>query len=258
MLATIVSGWLVFEALDRILGGDLDELINRSLSLTRSAERLAEDEAFFDGLDVHVPSSAIILFVVAALLYGLVYLLTQVALLRLFVAHCNGVSLTAEEACYSVVRRTVRCFGYMLALGVPLALGCSLGVLVIVRAPALLLLLAPTTILIGIWLMPFMALFVPTIAAAPVESPVIQTVRQLVRGRWGYLVRCLIITASPAAMLGLATNHITQSALFVHGVSGYVVMWATLGALQLLTQAAGASLMYDAAGGPTDHELSGE
>lgn len=250
----LVAWGLVYEAIDRIVKGDLGEILDRVTGLA-AVTTTEEDELFFESLEAHLPQSAVVLLIVALVLFIVPYLVCGMAWMRLFVAERNGVEISSAQALSGALRRSPMLL-LLGALGFVVFGGLgALSVLIISQAPLLALLIVPANLALGFWLVPYVTVAYSTIAVGPQGTSVIPHAIRTVRTQWVFTFKCLIMAGLPAFALNFATSTVSQGAALV-SIYAYMVISVVMGTVVAAVQSAGIAAVHHAVGAATDPSLT--
>lgn len=256
-IAQLIAWLLLYEGIDQILYGQLGEVLDRVTGFDAMIRTTptAEDELFFESLEAHLPTSAVVLIGCSVLLFLVTFVLCNFAWVRLFVAARHEVEISANQALMGALRRS----GRLLLVAVPfvmfLALLTTVFVLIIVNSPLLLLLFVPLVGVLFVGLLPYLAATYTIVAVGPKGTPVLGHAVDVLRGKWVFTFTCLLVATVPALAVSYGTNFVSQGAILIN-VAAYIVLSVIFGSAIAAVQSASMAALHYAIGADTDPSLT--
>ncbi len=252
-IGTLVGAGLVYFGVNEAINVDVQELIDRATTPGFDPNS-GDDKIFIDSIDVTVSGAAVLAATVGAIVWIVGASMSALGLSRLFVAADNGVEIGAGAALRGGIRRIPRLLLLVLqALLALLALSIVMA-LVGVVAPVVLLLVVPATLVVMLWMAPYLIVAGVAVASGPRHVGVIATTRSAMVGRWRHVVLRFLLLVLLGLGLGLPIGAVSN-AVFAVSLWGYALVTALGQAFQMVVSGAGYAVIYNGINAPVDPEL---
>ena len=255
IVVTVAAGLLALASLEAALDPGIGDILDRVSEPGFDPVNDADDEAFFESIDVSISVAAVGGLALAALLFLVVGTAASVTFTVFLAALRRGRPLSMSETYRITLPRLPRILG-ILILWTLVAMAVLVGVAVvfavaILVTPLTLLVLVPVALAATVYVYPYGALATTTLSLAPTDDPPFRRTITLIRRRWGFIALRLLVLTLVFWLIGLSGNLVTTPFGAASVWAGFLVSMI-MRTVQTVLSTAGAVVLYDIAGGPLD------
>ncbi len=203
---------MIYDTMDDVLGGELDEIVDR-ISSPDFDPNSADNREYFSSIEVAFGPGPVMQAVLGLLIITSAPLLSVAALARIAITDLQGRSPTAGAALRGAMARLGRVFGVWLQIIGSIVVVTGVGVVMTLVSPFLLILFVPAVIVLAIASFPLLSLVPVTASIAPRVASLRYTF-VLIRGAFwpalGRLLAIVVFVGIVAVAIQLAASSVAD------------------------------------------------